>query len=237
MNWRPWLVAAALMAALILNTALLVTEDVRPPEKQQGPTVAITDRHMKMTYSANNRLPNFKAFGMDESMAEAANKKAIKLQQDRGKRWGQLLDENKAETVAVFCPTSTGVPARYAAMSMIVVEEEDGRRPIEPQELTEFKVQEWYTVAQVKDTYDAIELADDYQTDGTVMGIAALLLTEEDKVIEGESPWGTGLMTKWSFTSMLDQYQDKKIRQKLVDYFATMHLLTEMANGENGICE
>ena len=236
MNWRPWVVAAMVMAAGITNVALLVAEDVEPPEQEKGPSVAQKDQLATLPYTAGARLSNFKKYGMPDQMADEANKRATNLVKDRGELYSKLLVDNSQVATRVFCPGAP-LPPRYGAVQVLIVDEDGVRRVIEPQDLRTLEIGEWYALSPAKDVYEELELSKERKDEATMMGVAAILLGKEDAAIEREAPWGSGFTTSWSASRMLDQNADKKIRGKLIDYFALMHALTEIANGERGVCQ
>lgn len=239
MNWRPWVVAAVLMAAVIVNTALLGFEEVTAPGAAEGDdiSVAATDQLATLRYSPNSRLANLKAMGLPDDIANDANDLATGLMQQRQKVLEKLLVDNNEVSTRVFCAGGGRLPQRYAALSVLVVDEDGVRRVIEPRSLTTMEMQPWYDVAQVPDVFREVELTPDRKADATAMAVAALLLSEEQRLLDGDSPWGSGLVGTWSMGRVLNDYGDRKIRQKLVEYFALMHLLTELANGEGGLCQ
>ena len=139
----------------------------------------------------------------------------------------------------IFCK-SADPPTRYAAMSVLIVPDGNGKRALAAAEIAELEGQDWYAQAPVRPIYEQIELADDadYHPDATVMGVAALILGQQDMVMNREYPWGkTGKLTNgWSFEGVQSKYASQKITGTLVDYFAVMEIMTEIARQENGIC-
>ena len=240
MNWRPWMVAGALFCALILNTGLLFMEQLEPPAIDKASKFGGGDPLSRLKLTATNRRKNFEQFGLSEDMVDKADKLATKLAQERGKEFMALVTDpaNAQLATAAFCEArgTDTLPVRYQALSLLVVEEDGGRKVIEPAELTALATQEWFG-ASVHDVFEVVELVEDRQADATVMGIAAILVGQEETANKQESPWGVGLGATWKLSAVMTQFQDQKIERKLVNYFAVMHLLAEIANGEGGPCE
>jgi hypothetical protein len=236
MNWRPWVVAASLMLAVLLNGTLLAVEEVKPPDQKVDPTVKITDKLATLRYSAASRISDFREFGLPDDLGQEAQQKAVALDKERGPLLDKLLKDNAEVATRTFCPGSS-VPQRYAALGVLVFDDGEHRRVMHADEITALTVQDWYLTSPVEDVYETVELNPDRKADATAMGVAAILLRQEDAVIEGTSPWGEGsYLNAWSMSSVMSTYQNEKIRNKLIDYFALMHLLTELANNEKGVC-
>lgn len=237
MNWRPWIVAASVLAAGIANVALLAAEVVEPVSVDKAPEYQRQYQHIKMVFTANSRLKNFKAMGLPDDMAEKANDAATELAQERGKILERVLKDNSDKATRVFCPGAP-LPPPYQALSVLVMEEDDVRRVVSPSELSVIEVQDWYGAAPVEAVFEAMEKTEKPPPISVVMGVSALMVGEEDKAIEGEGDWGSGMLSgSLSLKDVLDDYKDRQIRGKLVDYFALMHLMTEIANDpDKGIC-
>lgn len=239
MIWRPWFVAAALIVAFVTNAVLFASENMLPPDKTTNASVVATDRLVaNMYWVADDRRQNFELMGMPPDLADRAVAVAKKMKKERGEAFRSVLNNQEDLLAAALCKTASP-PTRYSAMSVLVIPDGNARRVLEPMEISELEGQDWYASGHVRDVYQKLEIADEasYHPDATYMGIAAILLAEEDKVIAQEYPWGTGtLSSRWSLTGMMDTYNGKKIDDRMVKYFATMHVFAELANEDGGIC-
>lgn len=240
MNWRPWVVVATLFLAFVMNVTMFATEDMKPPAKNNDPSVIPSDRILTdMIFVPENRRDNFKMMGMSDDMADKAVAMSKREYKERKEMLQSVLKTQEDLLGRIFCK-SADPPTRYAALSVLVVPDGGGRRALQASEIAELAGQDWYAQAPVRDVYVQLELADDgdYNVDATVMGVSALILGEQDKVINREYPWGkaNSLTNGWSFSGVQSKYQSKKINDTLIDYFAVMEIMTEIARQENGIC-
>ena len=233
MIWRPWIVAATVLAALLVNGVLVFKEEVpRPADK---PVEALVEPLRHVEYRQNNRRQNLTdAFGRDPERAE---KTARQIAQDaRFQAQLQKLLKDSAEVVTeAFCPTDE-LPQPYAALEFLVTET-NGRRDITPPDrLVVFEPAEWYATHRgtVSGVYNTLELTG-RRPDATLMGVSAMLLGRERDVLEGNSPWSMSLFGAWGFASL--KQSQPSIERIATEYFALMHLLTELANAQDGICQ
>lgn len=240
MTWRPWVVTSAMFAAFVLNVTMFASEDLLPPSKEDDPRVIPTDRiQSDLVWVAENRRRNFELMGLPPDMADEAVGYVKREYKERREALAAALKAQEDLTSRIFCK-SADPPTRYAAMSVLVVPADgEGMQVRVAAEIADFEGQDWYAQAPIRAVYTHLELADegDYHPDATLMGVAALMLGEGDKVVNMEYPWGTGTLTNaWSYSALQADYQKKKIRDKLVRYFSVMALLAEISNADNGIC-
>jgi hypothetical protein len=231
MNWRPWIITALFLGVIVVNTALMFFEEVATPESAAEVLDEVKDKLALIPFTAATRLGNFKSFGMPDDLAEATVDQARRIA-SRKERYQELLKEHADEVGITLC--AGGMPQRYAALAFLV-EEQEGKRIVIPYDrVTYFEVREWYDPGQIQDIYNEVELANPPLEASTAMGISAIILGREAQVIEGTSPWGKGLGARWSFDRVLSKFPE--VKKNLVEYFAFMHVLTEIANADGGIC-
>jgi hypothetical protein len=229
MYWRPWIVASALMASLVFQVVLLATEELQPEKEAEGVSLQVVDPLKAIVYQPGNRIENFKSFGLPADMATTANDRATRMLKDRGELWRKKMKENGEVTSQYFCKNQI-LPERIGALA-VLVSEADGVRRVHPaEELSAFVEEDWFKAGQTKDVYQSFVLIKDAREDATVLVVMAVLTGQEDAAIEKTYPWDSSVAT------IMDQFADTKIRAKLIDYFATMHVLAEIAQGENGVC-
>jgi hypothetical protein len=232
MVWRPWLVVAALVAAFLVNGVLLLRE--RIPEPADKPVEAQIEPLRHLEYRENNRRRNLTdGFGMDQALAERTGKQ-MEAYGKYKPQLAKLLKDHAEVVTEAFCPTDQ-LPQPYAALEFLVTEVNGRRDVIAPDRLVVFESQEWFQSdrASIAGVYNALETTG-RREDATLMGVSAVLLGQERDVLEGNSPWSTSLFGTWGFAALK---RDKpSIEQLAMEYFALMHVLTELANGQDGIC-
>lgn len=231
MTWRPWIVAAALMAALMVNVVLMVQE--RLPAATAGPDVVRVEEILKhLKYLPSTRRNNFKEMGMTDEMAEATAKYADRYARKEALFKG-LLEEQAATVGGAFCP-GTDLPQPYAALEFLVKEENDKRDTIDPERFREFEAQEWFANTQVRAVYMHFEMTQGRYADATLLGVSALLVSLEDDALRGLSPFSTGMLGSRGWAPLKKQVP--RVDVTAIQYFSLMHFLTELANTRDGIC-
>lgn len=231
MTWRPWVIAALMILALLINGMLLINENI--PDPEDAPEVRkIEERLRTLQYLPSNRRANFQVMGMDFDMAEASANHISRFQRQQDK-FVRMLDEQAAEVVDVFCP-SERVPQPYAALAYLVYEENDIRYVLDPLTMKNFERQPWFDAALVPALYDHFERTEARKSEATVMAVGASLLNLEEDALDGRSPWSLGLVGGWGFTRLVKK--EPRVRTMAIEYFALMHFLTELANTQRGIC-
>ncbi len=241
MSARTWVVGAALVAFASVNVYLLWQEEQNYFSKLQttaeGRVLAgETDPLLGLRFSSSQRETNLLAFGLSEAQTAEAMKR-LRDYEDRYTDRIKFLFENAGdrESLEQALCGQAGVRPRYGALRFLVEEEKNGsRRPINLQRATKLEWQEWSKAAPISAVYAEVELADERKEDATLMGIAAILAGREQDVLEKNSPWGPGLTQRWSFASVTEEVPG--IEDKLLKYFAAMHLIVELATNEAGIC-
>ena len=230
---RPFLVMLLLVVAVLVDGVLLFREKI--PEPAEKPVESLVEPLKHVEYRENNRRRNLaETFGMDPALTERTAKQ-IETYGRYKVQLAKLLTEN-AETVGeAFCP-ARDLPQPYAAMEFLVTET-NGRRDVTPPDrLVVLEPQEWYaeTRATTSGVYNTVEL-DGRKSDATLMGVSAILLGQEADVLEGNSPWSRSLFSSWGFAAL--KQEKPSIERVAMEYFALMHLLTELANAQDGICQ
>lgn len=239
MNWRSFFVIAAVFAAVIVNAALVVFERHATPEEVAEVVDTRKDRLLGIAFTPGTRIMNFQSFGFPEQLAEAVAQRTGKLEHRYREKFKEMLMEFADDVGWALCGGSAdSLPQRYAAMSFLVQEENGKRKPIEVGELYAFTEQEWWGAASVdvENLYVEFERSKNAKENSTIMGVGAILLGQEGAAMQREAPWGRGgLQGRWSYEKMVTD--EPAVEGRLVEYFAIMHLLTELANDTGGICQ
>jgi hypothetical protein len=228
--WRPWIIAALLIIAVLVNGMLLVNE--RIPAKIAEVEVETSDERLKnLAYTAGNRRANFQVMGMSVDLAEdTANHYSRFARQ--AERFDGLLEEQATELTPLLCPGR--LPQPYAALAVLVFEENGVRYVVDPTTIKQLEPQKWFDASLVPALYDQYERTPNRRAEATLMAVSAALLGMEEDALEGQSPWSRGVLGSWGFSRL--EAQQPRVRRMVIEYFSLMHFLTELANGQDGIC-
>jgi hypothetical protein len=225
------IVALGLVATMV-SAALLWTEQI-PRVERIDETHHDYDKALRsLQYVPNQRRYNFQQFGMTYEMAESTANQIARFEKQR-ERFAQALTEQAAEVGDAFCP-SESLPQPYAALAYLVEEENGVRRVTDWTLLRRLERQPWYDQSLVPALYDKFERAESHRSEATLMAVSAALLRKESAALDGESPWSTGLTGTFGFSRLVGR--EPRIEQLAIEYFGLMHFLTEIANGQGGIC-
>ena len=241
MSARTWMVAGSLLLLGGLNLYLLYEEEenyfAELKTTADGRVLSgEVDPLLNLRYAASQRESNLAAYGMDERLAGDVGTR-IRDYEDRYTDRIKYLFENVEDPEALedaLCGQA-GVRPRYGALRYLIEVEKDGtRRPINLQRASQLEWQDWSKGAPIGAVYAELELAEERKPDATLMGVAAILTARERDVLEKNSPWGPGLTQRWSWAAV--QEEEPGVRDKVVKYFAAMHLVVELATAEDGVC-
>lgn len=236
MSWRPWITSSLMIGTVIFNAALLWLEHIEPPKGAADAKNEVSDKLLDMTFIASDRYENFVDMGLSEDLAKAAAEKARRLSSEtRLNGFRQMLQDARDEVVPYAC-ANTGLHPRYAMAAFLVVAENDELQVIEPTSVA-FSVGEWYAESRIVDVYNTLELNPKRQADATLMGMSAVLLKQEEKVMYSDPPFNhNSLMgSGWGWERVEKAYPSAK--KKVIEYFSMMHVVGELANARGGVCE
>ena len=237
------LVAAIVMLLIVgINAYLLYVEETdyyaQIVVDDEGAVVMKNeDPLIALVYTRQKREENFAAYGMPESLVNSTMARIRKIEDfHKTKIEALLLDAGSVDEVAdALCGETTQVRPRYGALRYLVLEDAGQRRAVDFRKVSKLEWQDWEKTAPVQGVYVDTELIDERQPDATLMAIGAILLSKEQDVLEANSPWGRSLAIQWSWSKVVKE--NPQVIDLVIDYFATMHLVVEMAQSENGICE
>lgn len=235
MTWRHFLLLALFGAMLLVNGVLLAFEDVNLAVTGDGPVNRIEDPLLGAVYAPGERLRNFGAFGLPDDLATQAAARAEVIYNDN-ERLKIMLSDNADYLSQFFCPGARP-PERYGAMHVLVSQRDIGggvleRNIFDWRRSTELVIQDWVPNSRVNEVYSAVELTERRRANSTVMGVSAVLTVREDDLFERNAPFGT---INWRFQTLRTNHPE--LDAKLVEYFALMHVITELARRrDDGIC-
>jgi hypothetical protein len=236
MTLRPILAIAFLASVALVDAYLLWTEQIAPSESQARHTALREDPLLGLKYSAGNREVNMVSFGLEAAAAARAVDRIRDLEDRYKDKLAIMLKDAPmpTELADALCGQTREVRPHYGALRFLVEDVAGERQTIRLQRVTVLEEQEWAKVSPILAVYDEVELAEERQKDATVMAIAAILLGKEEEVLNNYAPWGRGLAGTWSWKKVTKE--NPGIEEKVVEYFAVLHLVVEMAMAEGGIC-
>lgn len=237
MNWRALFLASLFFSVMVALVGLLWTEKIMPPQELARVENAAKDPLKQRAFTKKTRRRNFDAYGLDADMVDEADRASIAIYNRKGEILTNLLLEKIDEATPIFC-SSKSMSQRYLAMKVLVVQTEAGvREPIAPGKLRDIAAQPWFQEDTVDQVYRKFERTEERKADATLMGVAAVLSGQEQLALRGEAPWGTGILSRWSYELVKKEYGANNLHARLVQYFALMHVMTTLANAPSGICE
>lgn len=230
---RALVIVFCLFVAVVGAGSLLLNEEI--PDGQLQQRINGFDEPLRhITYRATNRNSNFLDMGLPQPLADEATAEARKLDEHK-KRLSKLLEDQALDVGDALCPRAGKLPQPYAAMEFIVVQDGGERSVVNARKaLFELEAQPWWGLdSNAAGVYERLERTQQRRPDASLMGIAAILAMREADAIDERGPWSRGLFGG-SFESI--EGESPSIRKKTVEYFALMHVLTEIANDPDGIC-
>ncbi len=234
-SMRPFAVVFGLVVAGVTLVGLVVQEKL--PRRASDDRTEIQDEPLrKIKYSPSLRRDNFTFMGLSPEDADRAAEQAKRLMKNKA-RFEAMLEEQAADVGIAFCPEPSQLPVIYGAMRFLVVEEGGVRSVIDGfNQLLRFTEQPWYaTAGSVRPVYDALEARKDRRVDATVMGIAAIFTMREQEAVNYEGPWSNNAFLGGDFETVVREHPS--VRQKTIEYLALVHVLSEIANRPDGICD
>ncbi|MCB9760846.1 MAG: hypothetical protein H6739_13495 [Alphaproteobacteria bacterium] len=236
-NWRLFFVIVWLMVAGVLNGYFLNKEEIARKEESKKHLVLNQDPLLELRYIKANRKVNFEAFGLDDAEVTATLKIAQKKEDLHAARIEILLRQaGDPDAVAdALCGETQGVRPRYGALRYLVSEDRGRRQSVNLRKISAIEEQEWAALAPIGAVYTELELSNERQPDATRMAIAAILLGKEQEVLDHNAPWGQGIAGLWSWSRV--KKENAGVSDLVLDYFAQLHVVTEIAQDEGGICD
>lgn len=234
---RTVLSVASLAVCVGVTIFLLSKEDIVPPEVTASHVALQVDPLLDTRYTAGARKRNLESFGLPDTMVTRAIDRMRRIE-DRHTRKIQLLLDGAADPNAVamaMCGQTSQIRSRYSAMRFLVAEDQGRRDALRVSRVTGIEEQDWSQLSPLADVYAQAELSDGREENATLMAIAAIMSGKESDLLAGHSPWGSGLLPgSWSWEKVVEQHPG--IEERVIEYFALMHLFVEQATSDGGIC-
>ena len=220
---------ALLIVATFLHGALIYGEEIerpRPPEPVETDARVVA----QLDYNRGTRVTNFLEYGMDQELAEITASEVDRL----GNGAARLRKGIEAASdLAGIALCTTDPPPPYAALALLVMEDRGQRQVIDATTVLEFEHQDWFDESAVPQLFEEFEGRG--RRDGaTLMAVSAVLLGREQDALRRTAPWSESRTAPWGFQRL--EAQEPRVRGLVVEYFAFMHLVAELANAPNGIC-
>lgn len=238
MSFRFWMIVIGIIGMAILNAYIINVEHIEVRSKQE---IARTfeDKLADITYSSNKdiREQNLAQFGFDDKMILMARKQFKYLKRYETQIKSQIEGAEDLELLTeIFCPRDSkkSVRPRYAAVQVLLKEENGKRVVYNPKFDSELVFQEWVGKLSLVDIYANVEKVEKVPAKSTVMVIAAFLTDNDDALIRRLRPWGSDVDGSWDWDDVLEK--DADLEENIVQYICLMHVMTEIANDDNGIC-
>jgi hypothetical protein len=180
------------------------------------------------------RAANLRAFGMDDRMTARTIARIEDLDRRAHAQIASLLAGAPAPTDLgdALCGRRRDVRPPDGALGFLVEETQGERQAIRIERVAMLAAQPWANASPIAASYEHTEMAPERQRDATVMTIAAVLARRENDALTESVPWGRG--DGWSWEGVVAQHP--AIEERIVAYFALMHLVVEIATDEGGIC-
>lgn len=236
-NMRTILSVASLAMFVGVTIFLLSKEDIVPPEVTASHVALQVDPLLDTRYTSGARKRNLESFGLPEAMVARTIDRMRRIE-DRHTRKIQLLLDGAADPNAVamaMCGQTSQIRPRYSAMRFLVLEDQGRRDALRVSRATGIEDQDWSQLSPIADVYARAELSDGREENATLMAVAAIMSGKESDLLAGHSPWGSGLLPgSWSWEKVVELHPG--VEERLVEYFAVMHLFVEQATSDGGIC-
>ena len=151
MNWRAFTILAVGLVGVMMNGWMLSQETIEATGQQEDlVNEANKDPLLNIQYITSNRDKHLADFGLPKEMRDAAFKRMTAFAKRKVKisEWLQVEQDTLAP---IFC--AGGLSQRYAALSVLVVNDIDLRRVYKPQALYTLEEQDWYGTVIVNQVY------------------------------------------------------------------------------------
>jgi hypothetical protein len=245
-SYRPFFALLAAISALVVAFVLMYSTEFKGgvggwlniPRDTENASIRseFQDKLLDLSYTKEERESNLKAFGLPDPLIRRTLKEITNYERNQLQKIDSLVAEapDIDQVHKAFCSRSNARRPRYEALKFLV-KEDNGRRPLNLDRAEPLNYFEWADTARIEAVFRFLELPEDgnRRDDATMMGIAAVLLEQEELVIDGDAPWGRGAH-KWSWEDVVIKwpYADDRV----VAYFALLHIFSERVHREGQLC-
>ena len=232
-HFRLILSALLTVSFTLISIFALHRKSSELPTQEQVENINV-DQLRDISYRKGNRKENFEAFGLTDEEVDRALSRAKEVETKEKKIIENLSSPPGDIELLVdsLCGHSSDIRPRYATLRYAVRIRGDKREPMDMRKI-KFASQDWVDGLALKDMYATVELRKDPYIDSTVMMIAAILAGEEELLVERQPPFGRG--SDWSWKKAKREFTG--IEDAVIEYLAHMHVIIEVAQGIDGICD
>ena len=144
------------------------------------------------------------------------------------------LKKSDEDLTEVFCSRTEEIRPRYAGLPYLILEDNGERVVWDPKSNNEFNAQSWAAVVSFETIYEDIEKGRTELPSSTVMVATAFVSGNEEMLIARQEPWGRSGRS-WDWSEVQKQFSASLRRS--IQYLSILHYVTEVANGDDGICQ
>ena len=187
--------------------------------------------------SSADRKNNFQRILVQEDLVKKAMKTIARYDDTDGLTRNRLddllrsVEEDEALGSALCTPEK--LPSRYAMLPFLITGSGQRLEVVNLKTVGGLELGEWSASARIEGVYEAVELVDDPEPDASLMGIAAILLNQQDDAISRLEPWGRGRNWDWEGV----EKTSRTATDLITSYVALYQLISEVAfESADGYC-
>ena len=187
--------------------------------------------------SSADRKNNFQRILVQEDLVKKAMKTIARYDDTEGLTRNRLddllrsVEEDEALGSALCTPEK--LPSRYAMLPFLITGSGQRLEVVNLKTVGGLELGEWSASARIEGVYEAVELVDDPEPDASLMGIAAILLNQQDDAINRLEPWGRGRNWDWEGV----EKTSRTATDLITSYVALYQLISEVAfESADGYC-
>lgn len=229
---RAWLVLLGIFVMGGLNAFLISKEHIETVMVEDN-DIEYDDRLGDLVYSKGNRSSNLEAFGLSSDQI-SASKRYFRRYEKMETQIRARLKKSDEDLTEVFCSRTEEIRPRYAALRYLILEDNGERIIWDPKANYTFNSQSWAAVISFETIYEDIERGRTELPSSTIMVATAFVSGSEDLLISRQEPFGRSGRS-WDWVEVQKQFGSSLKRS--IEYLSLLHYVTEVANGDEGICQ
>ncbi len=229
---RAWLVLLGIFVMGGLNAFLISKEHIETVMVEDN-DIEYDDRLGDLVYSKGNRSSNLEAFGLSSDQI-SASKRYFRRYEKMETQIRARLKKSDEDLTEVFCSRTEEIRPRYAALRYLILEDNGERIIWDPKANYTFNSQAWAAVISFETIYEDIERGRTELPSSTIMVATAFVSGSEDLLISRQEPFGRSGRS-WDWAEVQKQFGSSLKRS--IEYLSLLHYVTEVANGDEGICQ
>lgn len=229
---RAWVVLLGIFVMGSLNAFLISKEHIETVMVEDN-DIEYDDRLGDLVYSKGNRESNLEAFGLSSEQI-SASKRYFRRYEKMESQIRARLKKGDEDLTGVFCSRTEEIRPRYAGIQYLILEDNGERIIWDPKANYTFNSQSWAAVISFETIYEDIERGRTELPSSTIMVATAFVSGNEQQLISRQEPWGRSGRS-WDWSEVQKQFASSLKRS--VEYVSILHYVTEIANGDDGICQ